>query len=489
MSQCKFQSKIGDIQCEEQALSDSTRNYCIFHEELENKDIEKCMKFFYEKVISGQTNFEGFILKDVDFSKVGITQIGDKDNSIWFNNAKFNGFFSANGIKFIGFTSFQSAEFKGESDFTNTTFTNTTIFDNVKFLKKVKFQLANFFREARFSNTAFSEISDYTNVTFRGPAFFSNALFNKTAIFNDVSFERGGSFSQSKMDFALFKNSELQNVTFDEVNITNFKFHGAKLKDSNLSGAVWNSPWKSPWRKFILREDIETIKAKKICEDCLEIVIDETDKCENCEKYFVTMDKDFLCPTCNIKNKINSKECINKDCDAKFTFKIKNNNYSDRLYRANLFNKAENIYRNIKLNLQDNGDYKTAGEFNFNELIMRRKRSYHERNIVDWLFSHLNSKLCGYGERANRVISMSLIVVFSLALAYFLNNAIIREGLTSYNPNFLESLYFSFVTFTTLGYGDYAPTQTFQLVATAEAFFGAFMIALFVLVFGRKMLR
>ena len=72
---------------------------------------------------------------------------------------------------------------------------------------------------------------------------------------------------------------------------------------------------------------------------------------------------------------------------------------------------------------------------------------------------------------------------------FFINNAIIKQGLTSYKPDFLESLYFSFVTFTTLGYGDYAPTQAFQLVATAEAFFGAFMIALFVLVFGRKMLR
>ena len=141
------------------------------------------------------------------------------------------------------------------------------------------------------------------------------------------------------------------------------------------------------------------------------------------------------------------------------------------------------------MNLQDGGDYKTAGEFYFNEMVMRRKRSLRERNILDWFISHLNSKLCGYGERANRVIGGSLIVVFFLAFVFFLNHAVVKEGLTAYYPDFLECLYFSFVTFTTLGYGDYAPSQTFQLVATAEAFFGAFMIALFVLVFGRKMLR
>jgi len=108
---------------------------------------------------------------------------------------------------------------------------------------------------------------------------------------------------------------------------------------------------------------------------------------------------------------------------------------------------------------------------------------------LDWFISHLNSKLCGYGERADRVIAGSLVVIFSLAAIFFINNAIVKQGFASYSPDFLECLYFSFVTFTTLGYGDYAPSQTFQLVATAEAFFGAFMIALFVLVFGRKMLR
>ena len=87
------------------------------------------------------------------------------------------------------------------------------------------------------------------------------------------------------------------------------------------------------------------------------------------------------------------------------------------------------------------------------------------------------------------MIAGSLVVIFSLAAIFFINNAILKQGFVSYSPDFLECLYFSFVTFTTLGYGDYAPSQTFQLVATAEAFFGAFMIALFVLVFGRKMLR
>ena len=55
---------------------------------------------------------------------------------------------------------------------------------------------------------------------------------------------------------------------------------------------------------------------------------------------------------------------------------------------------------------------------------------------------------------------------------------------------FLTCMYFSIVTFTTLGFGDIQPvTDAGRAVAGVEAFTGAFMIALFVLVFGRRMIR
>ena len=55
-----------------------------------------------------------------------------------------------------------------------------------------------------------------------------------------------------------------------------------------------------------------------------------------------------------------------------------------------------------------------------------------------------------------------------------------------------ENYYFSVVTFTTLGFGDLQPQSNMPLVqicAMIEAVTGAFMMALFVLTFGRKMLR
>ena len=51
------------------------------------------------------------------------------------------------------------------------------------------------------------------------------------------------------------------------------------------------------------------------------------------------------------------------------------------------------------------------------------------------------------------------------------------------------ALYFSVVTFTTLGYGDFTPVGWSRPFAAVEAFNGAFMIALFILGFVKKMTR
>jgi hypothetical protein len=53
--------------------------------------------------------------------------------------------------------------------------------------------------------------------------------------------------------------------------------------------------------------------------------------------------------------------------------------------------------------------------------------------------------------------------------------------------DYLTSLYFSGMTFSTLGYGDLQPaTWTVRLFATVESFIGALLTALLVFVLGRR---
>ena len=61
----------------------------------------------------------------------------------------------------------------------------------------------------------------------------------------------------------------------------------------------------------------------------------------------------------------------------------------------------------------------------------------------------------------------------------------------------IDNYYFSVVTFTTLGFGDLYPNSTqsflnipwFRVAAALEALFGAFLMALFVVVASKRIMR
>ena len=66
----------------------------------------------------------------------------------------------------------------------------------------------------------------------------------------------------------------------------------------------------------------------------------------------------------------------------------------------------------------------------------------------------------------------------------------LEVGLGANVEVYLNCLYYSVVTFTTLGYGEITPATLFtRHLASTHAFGGAFMMAMFVAVFGKKMTR
>jgi len=106
--------------------------------------------------------------------------------------------------------------------------------------------------------------------------------------------------------------------------------------------------------------------------------------------------------------------------------------------------------------------------------------------FVEWLLADVT---CKYGTDWKRPIYLWLGVVFFCAVLFWIGNGIVRVD-ESAASSFLESLYFSIVTITTLGYGDYRPKPgCFQFLAGFEAAFGMFMWAIFIAVFARKYMR
>ena len=149
-----------------------------------------------------------------------------------------------------------------------------------------------------------------------------------------------------------------------------------------------------------------------------------------------------------------------------------------------IFWEVDNIYRRLKLWHTSAGMYDIAGEFFFREMTIRRKVLKWWPNPIPRAWSKFLSLICGYGEKWHRVIISAVVVVFGLALIYLVIGTL--------TPNtFLNSLYYSAVSFTALGYGSWAPEPTGWVkgLGAFEAFIGVFMMALFLITFVRKMTR
>ncbi len=161
------------------------------------------------------------------------------------------------------------------------------------------------------------------------------------------------------------------------------------------------------------------------------------------------------------------------------------------------YDSASQIYRNLKNYFRNEGIYERSGHYYYREKVVEKK-TYRHKNMGKYLGSLLLESLCGYGEKPGRIIFSSLAWIFFNSFVYFvlgIEKGVVEIGLSLQTGvfqnamNFLNCLYFSFVTFTTLGYGDLHPVGITKTFAAIEAFTGAFMLALFVLTMGRKMMR
>ncbi|MCG7533577.1 ion channel [Pseudoalteromonas sp. OOF1S-7] len=161
-----------------------------------------------------------------------------------------------------------------------------------------------------------------------------------------------------------------------------------------------------------------------------------------------------------------------------------------------LFLQSEEIYRLLRKGAEQQGLFEMAGKYTYSELRMRHAQypKFSKRRLV----SSFVDMLCGYGEKPENVIRFSLGMIIACAICYFLFGINYNDGLIQFSSQaswsdnlstLLNCIYFSVVTFTTLGYGDITPTGITRLVATVEAFTGSFSLALFVVVFVKRMTR
>lgn len=160
--------------------------------------------------------------------------------------------------------------------------------------------------------------------------------------------------------------------------------------------------------------------------------------------------------------------------------------------------KAAWSFRKVEQLSKDAGLSKQARSYNVQRKDVERRLYLVENGSrLRWTMALLSSFAMRYGESPWRVVGLSLLAIFAAAGCYIWyglrltggeESMIIGAGTGNAALPILvgKSLYFSTITFTTVGYGDIQPIGWSQTIATVESFLGALLMALLVYVLGRR---
>ncbi|MCE9641717.1 MAG: pentapeptide repeat-containing protein [Betaproteobacteria bacterium] len=153
------------------------------------------------------------------------------------------------------------------------------------------------------------------------------------------------------------------------------------------------------------------------------------------------------------------------------------------------------VCRNLKLNAMSMGHFADAGELTFMEKTYERHQLYrhafggqHEtlgariEALRAWLVSVFLSALWGYGEKPRRItLAMAVGILFFGALQYWL------DGIPG--NGFWAHVYFSGITFLTIGYGDLVPVAALpRALAVIEGVVGITVLGMLIASWTKKIM-
>lgn len=217
--------------------------------------------------------------------------------------------------------------------------------------------------------------------------------------------------------------------------------------------------------------------------------------------------------------------------------------WAGRLYKSlddiAYYKHVENSFRQSKICYGNWGDYHESGKMYVAEMdniylkkqhdlhskewtplptsfmeIIRKRNTESAQNFKGELYRRVGLAYfwflkysCNYGESPLSWLLISIAVMLISAVVYSIGdvsidwscwnisfNSPIGPSEGEYTEGFvykhmINPLYFSLVTFTTLGYGDFKPEPWLRLIASTEALLGAILISGFIVLFSRKLIR
>jgi uncharacterized protein YjbI with pentapeptide repeats len=428
------------------------------------------------------------------------------------------------GIKFPDGFSFGGCVLVGAE------FTSTHLFEaefpNAE-LQASEFTETNLF-EAEFRNADLRD-TEFRDTDLRGAKFRDANL--RRSQFQDTDLRRSqfpsanlmaAEFSDTNLLVAEFPNANLLTTEFTETDLTGVEFTEACLKGATFSGADLRRVTfqQACARPVESKRDTKTASLGASLEDAqLERGTDLRRADLSGARLYQTAFRDV---------RINDQTTFGIDSgdayDTKCRYEYDPNTGVSTSEDVPRLQAAAWTYRRLESLFTDNAMDERARNAHIRKQEAQRQHQREEwRNTeptmerLNWLgkyaVSTLNWHLTRHGESLGQILKVSVGVILLSALLYPLGGFSSSETDVDYQyplstwlqtnglgeagsalvqtaGTFLHGLYFSVITFTTIGYGDLYPTGWFaKVLVGVESLAGAILIALFIFVLGRRVAR
>lgn len=305
----------------------------------------------------------------------------------------------------------------------------------------------------KFYNCIFKGII-FSNCNFYG-SIFSECIF-ENIIFDNCTFYTDNNLitifkEQCNLIKCTFKNCNMEKFILNECHINNTKFILTKLKN-----AIFN------------KIEIKNISLADCDMRCFKIISSKIESLSFEDEYLTKFDDESFIDEIIIENNKNNFENVYK------------------------------IYKDIATKYEANRLPNRAGDYYYLYKRIERKTL----KGIDKLKSYIFWMLCGYGEKPTYALITSVEIVLIFTLIYMFTGLSIGMDIIDYDIlifkdlpidglilDFLKSLYFSIVTFTTVGYGDITPIGYSVFLSGIEMFLGVTMVGIWTATLARKITR
>lgn len=488
---------------------------------------------FHERVSFQETEVHG----DVDLSDATFAGFADLDEARFdgdtsFEGARFERDADFRGADFRGGNrvlepdvSFAGACFDGAADFRHAEFRGAT-FEDATFAGHATFEEAAYRHDSSFAGASFEDDADFDEARFDGDADFSDSSFAERAVFRGAEFLGEANYLEDNATFegaSFASRADFDSARFTTVNFRDVSFGG----EADFAGSVVDERAEfdldAPDRPVVV--DLTEVAIpegfiRQPADPANWPVYDLTRATVGDLRLEAEGDVDG-------RTLLSSVRFCETGFDG-FDFSAHRAALEEADWRLHEFEAPDGYRpareldpRAIELTYLEaanaaraQGDRDAAVEFSILKAHNRREKNLALFNDPDLPRGRRFTKggevvgnyawhlVCGYGYRLWRILAASIVVVVTWGLMYALLPLVDEgsgttdkiDGLTSLSQLatvdgweiVADNVYFSLVTFTTVGYGDVNPLGMAKGLAAIEGALGVLLASLVVFVLGRR---